>query len=74
MPSVITLGTVALLIAAKMNESISPNFKNMFMLIDHMQPGSLKFEDLISLERHIIKTLDFDLQFECSMTFLERFC
>ena len=33
-PSVVAVGVVALLLAAKVGESISPNFKNMVKLID----------------------------------------
>ena len=74
MPSVITLAAACILLAAKMNEPISPNMKNMVFLITHMQPGSLTLNNLIQLERHIICQLDFDIQSQCSISFLERFC
>ena len=74
MPKVIHLAAVSLLLAAKMNEPISPNFKNMVFLIEHMQPGALTLHDLIQLERQIILLLDFNLQSECSINFLERYC
>lgn len=36
-PSIITLGVVALLLSAKVNEAMIPNFKNMVYLINMKQ-------------------------------------
>ena len=73
-PKIVTLGTVSILLAAKLNESCSPNFTNMVYLINARNPGELVLSDLIELERQILTTLDFNLQSETSINFLERFC
>ena len=74
MPKIVTLGTVCILLAAKLNEPRSPNFNNMVYLINERNPGELVLSDLIELERQILTTLDFNLQSETSINFLERFC
>ena len=73
-PKIVTLGTVSILLAAKLNEPCSPNFTNMVYLINARNPGELILSDLIELERQILTTLDFNLQSETSINFLERFC
>ena len=73
-PPIITLGVVSLLIAVKMNEPISPNFSNMIHLISSKQPGQkMTLKDLSALEKHILTVLDFNLQTETSLAFMERF-
>lgn len=74
-PPIVNLGVVSLLLAVKMNEPIGPNFSNMVHLISSKQSGSqgLRVSDLTSLERHILVTLDFNLQAETSINFIERF-
>ena len=74
-PPIVNLGVVSLLLAVKMNEPIGPNFSNMVHLISSKQSGSqgLRVSDLTSLERHILVTLDFNLQAETSVNFIERF-
>ena len=73
-PNIITLGVSSLLLAAKTNESIGPNLKNMVYLINQKCPGQMTLTDLIAQERDILRTLDFDVHTETSITFLERFC
>ena len=74
MPKIVTLGTVSILLAAKLNEPCSPNFTNMVYLINARNPGELVLSDLIELESQILTSLDFNLQSETSLNFLERFC
>ena len=73
-PNMVILGVTSLLLAVKMNEPIVPNLQNMSILINQKMPGSLTLKDLISLERLIIKELDFNLQTQTPITFVERFC
>ncbi len=73
-PNMVILGVTSLLLAVKMNEPIVPNLQNMTILINQKMPGSLTLKDLISLEILIIKELDFNLQTQTSITFVERFC
>ena len=73
-PDIVTLGVVSLLLAAKMNESMKPNLSNMVILINERIPGKIKLKDLITLEKQILIELEFDLQSETSINFVERFC
>ena len=41
LPKIVTLGTVSILLAAKLNEPCSPNFTNMVYLINARNPGEL---------------------------------
>lgn len=50
-----------------------PNFKNMVYLININQRNQIRLEDLVSLESHILTTLDFDIQFETPNNFLDRY-
>ena len=73
-PDIVTLGVVSLLLAAKMNESMKPNLSNMVILINERIPGKIKLKNLITLEKQILIELEFDLQSETSINFVERFC
>jgi len=73
-PNVVHLGVVSLLLAVKMNEPVVPNLQNMVILINQKMPHSLTLKDLTALERRIIIELDFDLQTQTSIIFMERYC
>lgn len=72
-PKIVPLGMVALLLAAKVNESMIPNFKNMVYLINIRQRNLLSLEDLIGLEREILTRLDFGIHLETPDNFLDRY-
>jgi len=73
-PSIVILGITCLLLAVKMNEPICPHFGNMVLLINSQNKEQISIKDLTTLERHILVVLDFDLQSETSLNFVERFC
>lgn len=73
-PEVVTLGAVSLLLAAKLNESMKPNMRNMAILINDTISAKIELKDLVTLEKQILNELEFDLQSETSINFVERFC
>ena len=60
-PNLYQLGAVALLMAAKMEQPISPSFKRMIALLPICEQAKVSVEDLVTIEEMIIKTLNFDL-------------
>ena len=60
-PNLYQLGAVALLMAAKMEQPISPSFKRMIALLPICEQAKTSVEDLVTIEEMIIKTLNFDL-------------
>jgi hypothetical protein len=57
------LATVSLLIGAKLNQPLSPSFKQMILLLKDeykLNPNCKK--NLINLEHNIVKSLQFDMQ------------
>ena len=67
------LATVAILIAAKIEQPISPSFNRMIKLLPKSQQFQVGKEDLIDLEEQIVKTLEFDFSYASPITFLERY-
>jgi len=59
--------------AAKLEEPIQPSMKRMAGLAKKEWDFDTTVEALISLERQVIKTLDWGLQFAGPLFFLERF-
>ena len=73
-PDIVCLGVTCLLIAAKMNEPLGPNFGNMVLLINQQNPDRLRIESLRSMEIDILLSLEFSLQAVTCLEFLERYC
>ena len=67
------LATVAILIAAKLEQPISPSFNRMIKLLPKSQQLQVEKQDLIDLEEQIMKALDFDFAYASPISFLERF-
>lgn len=72
-PNMTVLATTALLIAAKIEQPISPSFNRMINLLPESRKARIVKEDLIDLEENIVKALDFDFCYASSITFLERY-
>lgn len=72
-PSTTVLATTALLVAAKIEQPISPSFNRMINLLPESYKARVFKEDLIDLEEKIVKALEFDFSYASSVTFLERY-
>ena len=72
-PCLIRLAIVCTLMAAKLEQPISPSFNRMVRLVHEEWSIQVDKLDLIFLEERIIKTLDFNLHFTCPIVYLERF-
>ena len=73
LPCLISLATVCLLMAAKLEENMGPSFCRMVDIVNEQYSVVLKREKLVNLEEDVIRTLDFDLRTVSSIQFLERF-
>lgn len=73
MPCIVTLSVTCLLIAAKIEEAISPSVNIMLRLLLEKHNILLSKRDVIDLEEHIIRVLDFQLRNVSPIDFLERF-
>jgi len=67
------LAVIAILMAAKIEQPISPSFRRMIKLIKDEWGVNLKKQDLFNLEEDIIRELDFDLQVASPIVFQERY-
>jgi len=56
----VALSCVSLLVAAKLEQTISPSYLRMISLLDLEQQKGLKKSDLLRLERDVIRALQFD--------------
>ena len=72
-PHLVLLGTVGLMIAAKMNEHVMPSFE---LTIDILPPSLQKKvseKKMRELEIKILQVLDFDLTYDGPLPFLDRY-
>jgi hypothetical protein len=72
-PPMAVLATTAILMAAKIEQPISPSFNRMISLLPESQKGRVHKDDLIDLEEQIVWALDFDFGYASPVTFLERY-
>ena len=73
LPCLISLSTVCLLMAAKLEENMAPSFVRMIDIVNEQYSVVLKRQKLLALEEDVIRTLDFNLRSVSSIQFLERF-
>lgn len=72
-PELTTLCVVSMLMAAKLEQPISPNFNRMINLLPpNYKERGVKKQALIALESDILVTLEFDLQWASTLLFCER--
>lgn len=69
----IQLATVSILMAAKMYQHMNPCFDMMIERLPSLLRKQVTRELLIDLEEQIIRALDFDLQNDGPLPFLERY-
>ena len=72
-PNMTALATTAILMAAKIEQPISPSFNRMISLLPESQRGRVNKTALINLEEQIVWALDFDFIYASPITFLERY-
>jgi len=72
-PNLIELATTALLMAAKIEQPISPSFNRMINLLPENQRGYIKKQDLVDLEELIVFELEFEFHFSSPIVLLERY-
>ena len=73
LPCLVTLAVTCLLIAAKIEEPISPSFIRMINILDAKHSVKLRGKRIRQLESEILRTLDFSLRTVSPIFFLERF-
>ena len=67
------LATVSLLIAAKMQEKIAPNFLGMLSLLEKDEQEQVDLEMLLELEAKVLVTLGFDFGYPMPTVAMERY-
>ena len=69
----IILAVTCLLLAAKLEEHVSPSYEKMIYIVKSLHEVSIKKIEIRDLEEQIIKRLDFGLRDIYSIQFLERY-
>ena len=70
---IVALSTISMLMAAKLEQPISPSFSRMISLLSPEEKERVTKQDLITLEAHILITLGFDFNFPGPLQSMERF-
>ena len=73
MPNLFTLGATVLLIAAKLEQPISPSFNRMLALLPASEQKDITKQKLVDLEEKILISLEFSIHCTGPMPFLERY-
>ena len=72
-PCLVNLSLICCLMAAKLEQPISPSFNRMIKLAKSEWNCTVFLQDLIDLEEQIVRTLDFDVQNTSPLPFLDRY-
>ena len=72
-PNLFALGATVTLLAAKLEQPISPSFNRMLALLPSEEQRRITKKHLIDLEEQILNALQFSLHFAGPMPFLERY-
>ena len=73
-PSLIELGVISILLAAKINEHLSPSYYNLIKIINSQQRKKLlSRSNLLVIEVQVLKALKFDVHSTTILFFLERY-
>ena len=72
-PNLFALGATVTLLAAKLEQPISPSFNRMLALLPSEEQRRISKKHLIDLEEQILNALQFSLHFAGPMPFLERY-
>lgn len=73
-PCLIRLAIICCLMAAKLDQPISPSFKRMARLVKKEWDVTVENKDLRDLEEHIIRVLDFSMHNISPLPFFDRYC
>ena len=73
MPNIFALGATVMLMAAKLEQPISPSFNRMLALLPSSEQSRITKQDLIDLEEDILITLKFSLHWAGPIPLIERF-
>ena len=60
--------------AAKLDQPISPSFKRMVRLVKKEWDLTIINKELVDLEEHIIRVLDFSMHNTSPLPFFDRYC
>lgn len=72
-PEIMLLATICLLLAAKLEQPMSPSFLRMISLLPEDKRAEVTKERLVALEETIIKELGFRMHFAGPIPFLQRY-
>lgn len=72
-PNLYTLGATVMLMAAKLEQPVSPSFNRMLALLPSSEQKRVKKQDLVNLEEKILVTLNFSLHNPGPIPFIERY-
>ena len=72
-PCLITLGMTCLLIAAKLEEPVSPSYKILIRTMNDLHKANVQKRDLLRLEEKILIALEFSCHHISPIPFLERY-
>jgi hypothetical protein len=72
-PDLIALSTICLLLAAKLEQPMSPSFLRMINLLPEDQRQKVTKQKLVALEETIIKELNFQMHYAGPIPYLNRF-
>lgn len=73
-PSLIELGVICIMLAAKINEHLSPSYYNIIKIINSQQQKKLLYRSsLLNIESKVLNALCFDLHSDTMLFFLERY-
>lgn len=72
-PNLFALGATVMLMAAKLEQPISPSFNRMLALLPSSEQSRITKQDIINLEEQILITLNFSLHAAGPIPFVERF-
>ena len=67
------LATVSILLAAKLEQPISPSFSKMVSLLSEDEKKSISFSQMVKLEADILVKLSFDFNFASPIQSMERY-
>ena len=67
------MATISLLLAAKLEQPMSPSFQRMIALLPEDSRASVTKEKLVMMEETIIKELHFRMHFAGPIPFLQRY-
>ena len=72
-PNLVTLSVTAIMLAAKLNQSLKPSFNLTVSLLPQSLQTLVSRHSFLELERDILRVLEYDITFYSPVTFLERY-